>query len=48
MTDNGILMEPTEQVGWTYPHDVVELHDPEESELFHTDDEILQSYYRSP
>ena len=40
LADNGILLEPTEQVGWTYPDDVVELQDPEEGELFHTDDEM--------
>ena len=40
MADNGILMEPTDQVGWVYPNDIVELHDPLESELFHTDDEM--------
>ena len=40
LENTGILVEQSEQPGWEFPEDIVELHAPDENEFFHTDDEV--------
>ena len=40
LENTGILVEQSEQLEWEFPEDIVELHAADESEFFHTDDEV--------
>ena len=39
MENNNISLEQPEKPGWIFPGDIVELHAPEDDDLFHTDKE---------
>ena len=39
LESNNITMEQPERPGWTLPGDIVELHAPDEDDLFHTDED---------
>ena len=39
LENNNISLEQPERPGWTFPGDIVELHAPEDDDLFHTDEE---------
>ena len=39
LESNNITMEQPERPGWTFPEDMVELHAPNDDDLFHTDED---------
>ena len=39
LENNDISLEQPERPGWIFPGDIVELHAPEDDDLFHTDEE---------
>ena len=40
LENTDIFIEPSEQLEWEFPEDIVELHAADENGFFHTDDEI--------
>ena len=39
LENNNISLEQPKRPGWTFPGDIIELHAPEDDDLFHTDEE---------
>ena len=40
LENTGILVEQSEQPGWEFPEDIIELHAPDENEFLYTDDDM--------
>ena len=38
LESNSVTMEQPEGPGWTFPGNIVEIHAPDEDDLFHTDE----------